>query len=61
MCGRSSLTAVVIADTMFSMGIKGYEYEKPLRGSDGGVRYPDFTVHDAEAGRASTGASRNDG
>lgn len=32
------------------MGVP-YSYEQPFVGRDGSIRYPDFTVEDAESGR----------
>jgi hypothetical protein len=44
-----SKSEVVIANMLAERGIE-YVYEQPLRGADGSVRYPDFTVEDAASG-----------
>lgn len=44
-----SKSEVIVADMLFSKKVD-YQYEQPLVGSDGRVRYPDFTIEDAEAG-----------
>ena len=51
-CGEAvrSKSEVVIADLLYSSGIK-YNYEQELRGADGGRRYPDFTITSAETGK----------
>lgn len=44
-----SKSEVIVADTLFTIGIKDYTYEKPL--TLGGVtRYPDFTIEDPATG-----------
>lgn len=45
-----SKSEVIIANLLDSMGVP-YSYEQPFVGQDGSVRYPDFTVEDAESGR----------
>ncbi len=45
-----SKSELIIAEVLFENDID-YEYEAPLRGKNGGIRYPDFTVHDDELGR----------
>lgn len=45
-----SKSEVIIADLLHSKGIS-YEYEKPLPGGDGDVRFPDFTIEDAATGQ----------
>lgn len=45
-----SKSEVIIADLLYSRGLD-YEYERQLVGSDGSIRYPDFTVDDSELGR----------
>ena len=45
-----SKSEVIIADLLASLGVP-YAYEQPFVGPDGSVRYPDFTVDDAETGR----------
>lgn len=45
-----SKSEVIIANLLDSMGVP-YSYEQPFVGLDGSVRYPDFTVEDAESGR----------
>lgn len=42
---------VIVADLLLSKGIDNYMYEQPLRGRDGAVRYPDFTIELAESGK----------
>lgn len=45
-----SKSEVIIANILAARGVS-YAYEKPFEGSDGTMRYPDFTVDDAETGR----------
>jgi hypothetical protein len=45
-----SKSEVIIANLLHSMGIP-YAYEQPFTGKDGSVKYPDFTIDDAETGR----------
>jgi hypothetical protein len=45
-----SKSEVIIANLLDSMGVP-YSYEQPFVGLDGTLRYPDFTVEDAESGR----------
>lgn len=45
-----SKSEVIIANLLDSMGVP-YSYEQPFVGRDGTLRYPDFTVEDAESGR----------
>jgi hypothetical protein len=45
-----SKSEVIIADLLHSLGLP-YSYEQPFTGPNGSVRYPDFTVDDAETGR----------
>lgn len=45
-----SKSEVIVADLLHAFGLP-YSYEQPFTGSDGSVRYPDFTVDDAETGR----------
>jgi hypothetical protein len=45
-----SKSEVIIADILGQLDLP-YSYEQPFAGSDGSVRYPDFTVDDAESGR----------
>jgi hypothetical protein len=45
-----SKSEVIIADLLYSKRLP-YEYETRLVGSDGRVRYPDFTIDDAESGQ----------
>jgi len=45
-----SKSEVIIANMLHGAGID-YEYELPFIGSDGSVRYPDFTIEDSETGR----------
>lgn len=45
-----SKSEVIIANLLHSLGIV-YAYEQPFVGKDGSVRYPDFTIEDAESGR----------
>ncbi|MGB3740263.1 MAG: AAA family ATPase [Pontixanthobacter sp.] len=45
-----SKSEVIIANLLDSMGVP-YSYEQPFVGLDGSIRYPDFTVEDAESGR----------
>jgi len=44
-----SKSEVIIADKLFRHGLD-YSYERPLQGSDGKTRYPDFTIVD-DAGK----------
>lgn len=44
-----SKSEVIIADSLAEAGIE-YDYELPLHGNDGIIRYPDFTIEDAESG-----------
>jgi hypothetical protein len=41
---------MVIANILHGLGI-AYAYEHPFHGQNGGVRYPDFTIEDAETGK----------
>jgi energy-coupling factor transporter ATP-binding protein EcfA2 len=45
-----SKSEVIIANLLDSIGVP-YSYEQPFVGLDGTLRYPDFTVEDAESGR----------
>jgi len=45
-----SKSEVIVADLLHGLELP-YSYEQPFVGSDGSVRYPDFTVDDAETGR----------
>lgn len=45
-----SKSEVIIADLLHGLGLP-YGYEQPFTGPDGSVRYPDFTIDDAETGR----------
>ncbi len=45
-----SKSEVIIANLLHALGIT-YAYEQPFTGKDGSVRYPDFTIEDAETGR----------
>lgn len=45
-----SKSEVIIANLLHALGIT-YAYEQPFAGRDGSVRYPDFTIEDAETGR----------
>jgi len=45
-----SKSEVIIANLLHSMGIS-YAYEQPFTGKDGSVKYPDFTIEDAETGQ----------
>jgi ATP-dependent exoDNAse (exonuclease V) alpha subunit len=45
-----SKSEVIIADLLYSKDIE-YNYELRLTGSDGSVRYPDFTIEDEETGQ----------
>jgi len=45
-----SKSEVIIADLLDGLSVP-YSYEQPFTGPDGSVRYPDFTVDDAETGR----------
>ena len=44
-----SKSEVIIANLLNDNGLD-YRYEEPLTGSDGVVRYPDFTIDDAATG-----------
>jgi hypothetical protein len=44
-----SKSEVIIADLLYSKGIE-YEYEAPLVGTDGHIRYPDFSFEDDDLG-----------
>jgi hypothetical protein len=44
-----SKSEVIIADTLLANGLE-YAYERPLVAHDGSIRYPDFTIEDAETG-----------
>ncbi len=46
-----SKSEVIIADLLFAKDITEYVYEGRLEAPDGSVRYPDFTVDDAESGQ----------
>lgn len=45
-----SKSEVIIADLLDGLGLP-YAYEHPFTGPDGSVRYPDFTIDDAETGQ----------
>lgn len=45
-----SKSEVIVADNFDGLGLP-YAYEQPFTAPDGSVRYPDFTVDDAETGR----------
>ena len=45
-----SKSEVIVANLLHSLGL-AYAYEQPFSGIDGTVRYPDFTIDDAESGR----------
>ena len=45
-----SKSEVIIADLLDGLGLP-YAYEQPFTAPDGSVRYPDFTIDDAETGR----------
>ncbi len=45
-----SKSEVIIADLLDRLGLS-YGYEQPFAAPDGSVRYPDFTIDDAETGR----------
>ena len=45
-----SKSEVIIANLLHRLGIS-YAYEQPFTGRDGSVRYPDFTIEDAETGQ----------
>lgn len=45
-----SKSEVIIANALHTLGID-YTYEKQYKGDDGSVRYPDFTIEDAETGQ----------
>jgi hypothetical protein len=45
-----SKSEVIIANLLHALGIT-YAYEQPFAGQDGSVRYPDFTIDDAETGK----------
>lgn len=44
-----SKSEIIIADLLHSKGID-FEYERQFVGTDGKIRYPDFTIDDAESG-----------
>lgn len=44
-----SKSEVIVADALTQAGLE-FEYERRLIGGDGSVRYPDFTIEDAETG-----------
>ena len=44
-----SKSELIIADKLHDLGVD-YEYEMPLQGTDGSIRYPDFTVEDVVDG-----------
>lgn len=44
-----SKSEVIIADLLMDAKIE-YDYEKPLIGTDGQIRYPDFTIEDYNSG-----------
>ncbi len=46
-----SKSEVIIADLLYAKGFTEYLYEARLVGRDGSVRYPDFTIDDAETGQ----------
>lgn len=46
---KRSKSEVIIANELLSAEID-FEYEAPLEGEDGGVRYPDFTIEDYATG-----------
>ena len=45
-----SKSEVIVADLLDGLNLP-YTYEQPFTAPDGSVRYPDFTVDDAETGR----------
>jgi hypothetical protein len=45
-----SKSEMAIANILHGLGI-AYAYEHPFHGQNGGVRYPDFTIEDAETGK----------
>lgn len=45
-----SKSEVIIANMLHALGIT-YSYEQPFTGKDGSIRYPDFTIEDAETGQ----------
>jgi hypothetical protein len=45
-----SKSEVIIANLLHGLDIP-YAYEQPFTGRDGSVRYPDFTIDDAETGQ----------
>lgn len=45
-----SKSEVIIANILHALDIP-YAYEQPMKGSDGSLRYPDFTIEDAETGQ----------
>ena len=45
-----SKSEVIVANILHSLGVT-YAYEQPFPGQDGSIRYPDFTIEDAESGR----------
>lgn len=44
-----SKSEIIIANALYAAGIS-YTYEQSLEGSDGHVRYPDFTIEDSDSG-----------
>lgn len=45
-----SKSELIVANILHSLGVT-YVYEQPFTGQDGSIRYPDFTIEDAESGR----------
>jgi AAA domain/UvrD-like helicase C-terminal domain len=45
-----SKSEVIIADLLFTKGLD-YEYERQLVGSDGSIKYPDFTIEVSDLGQ----------
>ena len=45
-----SKSEVIIANLLHALGTT-YAYEQPFTGKDGSIRYPDFTIENAETGR----------
>ena len=45
-----SKSEVIIANMLYQKGIRDYRYEARLAASDGGIRYPDFTIEDDTMG-----------
>jgi len=45
-----SKSEVIVANILHDLDVT-YAYEQPFRGKDGSLRYPDFTIDDAETGR----------